>query len=42
MDRPHWHRWIFTGINLVAFAVLLYVTSRFTNTAPNRSLTANS
>ena len=34
MDRPKWHRWIFTGINLVAFAVLLYVTSRFTNTGP--------
>ncbi|MBZ5635885.1 MAG: ATP-dependent zinc metalloprotease FtsH [Acidobacteriia bacterium] len=36
MDRPNWHRWVFTAINLVAFAVLLYVTSRLTNTGPKQ------
>ncbi|HSR09057.1 MAG TPA: ATP-dependent zinc metalloprotease FtsH [Bryobacteraceae bacterium] len=30
MDRPKWHRWIFTGINVVAIALVLYLSSRFT------------
>ena len=34
MDRQQRNRWIFTGINLVAIALLVYVTSRFANTAP--------
>ncbi|MGD1091074.1 MAG: ATP-dependent zinc metalloprotease FtsH [Bryobacteraceae bacterium] len=37
MDRQQKHRWIFTGLNLLAIAVLLYVTSRFAeNTGPKR------
>ena len=36
MDRTKWHRWIFTGLNLIAFAVILYVASRVTNTGPKQ------
>jgi cell division protease FtsH len=36
MDRTKWHRWIFTGLNLLAFVVILYVTSRLTNTGPKQ------
>ncbi len=34
MERQQRHRWIFTGINVIAIAVLLYVTSRFTSSPP--------
>ncbi len=34
MDRQQRHRWIFTAANVVAIALILYLTSRFTNTAP--------
>ncbi len=30
MDRQKWHRWIFTGINVIAIALVLYISSRFT------------
>ena len=33
MDRQQKHRWIFTGLNLLAIAVMLYVTSRFAENA---------
>jgi len=36
MDRTKWHRWIFTGLNLLAFVAILYVTSRLTNTGPKQ------
>ena len=37
MDRQQRHRWIFTALNLMAIAVILYVTSRFaTSTAPKQ------
>src|ERR1019366_2549538 len=36
MDRHQRHRWIFTGINVIAIALMLYVTSRFTSTAPKQ------
>jgi len=36
MDRQQWHRWIFTGINVIAIALVLYVTSRFTSTTPRQ------
>jgi cell division protease FtsH len=35
MDRQQKHRWIFTGLNLIAIAVTLYLTSQFyTSRAP--------
>ena len=30
MDRQKWHRWIFTGLNIIAIALVLYISSRFT------------
>ena len=36
MDRQQRHRWIFTGLNLVAIALMLYVTSRFTSSTPKQ------
>ncbi|MBZ5636747.1 MAG: ATP-dependent zinc metalloprotease FtsH [Acidobacteriia bacterium] len=36
MDRTKWHRWIFTGLNLLAFVAILYVTSRLANTGPKK------
>jgi len=33
MDRQQRHRWIFTGVNVIAVALMLYVGSRFTNIA---------
>jgi len=35
MDRQQRHRWVFTAVNLIAFAALLYVSTRLsTTTAP--------
>lgn len=34
MDRRQRHFWIFTGINIVAIALVLYLTSRVASTAP--------
>ena len=36
MDRQQRRRWIFTGINVIAIAVMLYATSRFAQTAPKQ------
>ncbi|MBZ5674944.1 MAG: ATP-dependent metallopeptidase FtsH/Yme1/Tma family protein, partial [Acidobacteriia bacterium] len=36
MERQQWHRWIFTGLNLLAFVAILYVTSRLTSTGPKQ------
>lgn len=37
MDRQQKHRWIFTALNLIVIAVMLYLTSRFyTSTAPKQ------
>ena len=30
MGRQKWHRWIFTGINVIAITLVLYISSRFT------------
>jgi len=32
MDRRQKHRWIFTGVNLLVIAVMLYMTTRFAST----------
>ena len=36
MDRQQRHRWIFTGINVIAIALMLYVSSRLTNPGPKQ------
>jgi len=37
VDRQQKHRWIFTALNLIVIAVMLYLTSRFyTSTAPKQ------
>ena len=34
MDRQQRNRWIFTGINIIAIGLMLYVTSRFDEYRP--------
>ncbi len=36
MDRQQRHRWIFTGINVIAVALMLYMASRFTSGTPRQ------
>jgi cell division protease FtsH len=36
MDRQQRNRWIFTGINIIAIVLMLYVSSRLTNTGPKQ------
>lgn len=36
MDRQQRHRWIFTGVNVIAIALMLYVSSRLTNPGPKQ------
>ena len=32
MDRQQRHRWLFTGVNVIAIGLMLYVASRFAAT----------